>query len=916
MSQHDLPRVDALADAVPASPAVAAPGQGPDSTFRMMAELMPQLVWSTTAAGYHDYFNARWYAFTGMPRPDEPGGEGEVAQGWNWKAFQHPDDHQRAQRVWAHSLATGEPYEIEYRFREFATGGYRWFLARALPVRDGTGAIARWFGTCTDIDDAKQNEAALSVLADAGAALAEAPDEAAAMSALAAAAVPRLADWCAIDLVDAPPAPGRPWTPRRAAVAHVDPTRVALAHELAERYPPDHSDERQGVPYVLRTGTSQLMREIPDALIAQGARDDEHLRLLRALGLTSAIVVPLLATDAVAPGRPARVLGAISLVSAEGRRRYTQDDVARAEELARRGVLAIERARTLRTLTAERTRLAEQGHELATQNEELQQQAIELEMQAAQLQEQAAELEAQANDLQVANAALVEGEARFRSLFESMTQGVLYQDATGRIEDANPAAERVLGLTRAQLTGRASIDPRFRTTDAEGVELSAERLPSQQALRTGEVQRGIRIAVRNPARAEMRWLSVDAIPEIRPGETRPFRVYTLFSDITEEVRAERERQRLMEAEREARQQMTRVLEQAPVAISVTRGAAHQFELANASYRRLLSGRELLGRPAREALAEMDAAVFTRLDRVYATGEPFIGVEIPVRYDRDNSGALTEAYFNLVYQPLRDASGAVTGIVTVANEVTDQVAARRAAERARASAEEANLAKSQFLRTVSHELRTPLNAIAGYADLVVMGLRGPVTDEQRSDLERIKRASQHLLGLINDILSFAKLEAGQVELDVGDVSVPPTIGEVEGLLAPQLSAKGLRYEGGGCNAALVARVDPERLRQILLNLLGNAIKFTPEGGRIAIECAAQGNEVAIRVRDTGIGIPLEALERIFDPFVQVGRDLRAPSDGVGLGLAISRDLARRMGGDLTVESRVGEGSTFTLLLPQA
>jgi len=425
----------------------------------------------------------------------------------------------------------------------------------------------------------------------------------------------------------------------------------------------------------------------------------------------------------------------------------------------------------------------------------------------------------------------------------------------------------------------------------------------------------VRIGVRDPARDELRWLSVDVVPETRPGETRPFRAYTLFSDVTEEVDAELERQRLMAAERAARQQMTRVLEQAPVAIAVTRGPTHEFELANASYRRLLSERELLQRPAREALADMDPAVFTLLDRVYASGEPFVGVEVPVRYDRQTSGAPVDAYFNLVYQPLRDASGVVTGIVTVANEVTDQVAARRTTDRARASAEEANLAKSQFLRTVSHELRTPLNAIAGYADLVTMGLRGPVTDEQRSDLERIKRASQHLLGLINDILSFAKLEAGQVELDVGDVSVPATVAEVEGLLAPQLAAKGLQYMAGSCATDLVARADPERLRQILLNLLGNAAKFTPEGGQIAIECAEQDHEVAIRVRDTGIGIPPEALERIFDPFVQVGRDLRAPSDGVGLGLAISRDLARRMGGDLTVESRVGEGSTFTLLLPQ-
>jgi signal transduction histidine kinase len=258
---------------------------------------------------------------------------------------------------------------------------------------------------------------------------------------------------------------------------------------------------------------------------------------------------------------------------------------------------------------------------------------------------------------------------------------------------------------------------------------------------------------------------------------------------------------------------------------------------------------------------------------------------------------------------------VSGILTVANEVTDQVLARRALERARESAEEANLAKSQFLRTVSHELRTPLNAIAGYADLVLMGLRGPVTDDQRADLERIKRASQHLLGLINDILSFAKLEAGQVELDVGDVDLPATVGEVESLVAPQLATKGLRYEGRECARGLRVRADAERVRQVLLNLLSNAVKFTEPGGSIAVECEPGGDGVAIHVRDTGVGIPPESLERIFDPFVQVGRDLRAPSDGVGLGLAISRDLARRMGGDLTVTSRVGQGSTFTLTLPR-
>jgi PAS domain S-box-containing protein len=872
-----------------------------------MAELMPQLVWSTTPDGYHDYFNARWHAFTGMPRPEEPGGERETGQGWNWKAFLHPDDYDRALAVWTHSLETGESYEIEYRFREVATGGYRWFLGRAEPLRDESGRIVRWFGTCTDIDDAKQNELALGVLADAGAVATAARTLDDALEQLAAAAVPRLADWCAVDLAEAGRAHGR-----RVAVAHVDPAKVSLAHDLAERYPPDDADVEQGVPLVLRSGLPVLIREVSDELLVASARDAEHLALIRALGLCSAVIVPILATRAAGAARGARddepaVLGAISLVSAEGRRRYTERDLAHAEELARRAAQVIERLRLGAALEAERARLAEHAHELSAQNEELQQQAVELEMQAAQLQEQAAELEAQSEDLQVSNAALLSSESRFRSLYASMTQGVVYQDAEGRVTDANPAAERLLGVPLAQLAGGAGA--------RGGAALEAVRGPSRRALETGEVVRGERIAVFDPALGETRWLRVDAVPERRAGEDRPFRVYALFDDVTDAVRAEEMRERLAEAEREGRERMTRAFEQAPVAICATRGPDHVFELANASYRGLLPGRELVGRPAREALAEVDPAVFALLDRVYETGEPYVGVEFPVRYDRDGSGVPQDAHFNLVYQPLRDAAGAVTGILTVANEVTDQVLARRALERARESAEEANLAKSQFLRTVSHELRTPLNAIAGYADLVLMGLRGPVTDDQRLDLERIKRASQHLLGLINDILSFAKLEAGQVELDVGDVDLPATVGEVETLVAPQLAAKGLRYDGWECARGLRVRADAERVRQVLLNLLSNAVKFTNPGGSIAVECEAGAEDVAVRVRDTGIGIPPEALERIFDPFVQVGRDLRAPSDGVGLGLAISRDLARRMGGELTAASRVGEGSVFTLTLPR-
>ena len=629
---------------------------GDAAGFRALAETMPQLVWSTTPDGYHDFYNARWYEYTGMPR----GGE----QGWNWKTFLHPDDFDRAVTVWTHSLQTGEPYEIEYRFRRAADGAYRWFLGRALPARDERGRIRRWFGTCTDIDDARRDAAAAGVLADAGDALVRALDVDDAVRAVARVAVPRLADWCAVDLVEGD-------SMRRVAIEHRDPAKLALAHELERRYPLDPRST-DGVAQVLRSGASQL-RVLPDDLRAV-VRDEEQLRLLTALGLRSYVIAPILRGTDGGPGpdQARQVLGTITLVAAETGRHLGHAEQRTAEELGRRVASAIERARMYRAAIDDRFRLAEQTAELERQNEHLHEQAAELETQTEQLQEQAGELEMQSAQLQ------------------------------------------------------------------------------EQA-------------------AEM-------------------------------------------------------------------------EMAN--------------------------------DELFAA-----------------NGRLAESE-----ERLRHALLAEQG--------------------ARREAEQANRAKSDFLATMSHELRTPLNAILGYADLLSFGVRGSVTTDQHEDLDRIKRSGQHLLSLINDILNYAKVEAGRVEYCLTSVALQAELADLESLIRPHLRARTLSYEHVACAPTLLARADRDKLRQIVLNLLGNSVKYTPAGGRIEVRCEEDGDRVAIRVRDTGIGIPADKLATIFDPFVQVDRSLNRPAEGVGLGLAISRDLARGMGGDLTATSALGRGSEFTLVLPGA
>jgi len=244
--------------------------------------------------------------------------------------------------------------------------------------------------------------------------------------------------------------------------------------------------------------------------------------------------------------------------------------------------------------------------------------------------------------------------------------------------------------------------------------------------------------------------------------------------------------------------------------------------------------------------------------------------------------------------------------------------------ARAEAELANRAKSQFLSVLSHELRTPLNAIAGYAELLSLGIRGPVTEGQQKDLLRLRRANDHMIGLVNTILEFAQMEAGHISLNMDDVALRPLLADVHAIVAPQAGGKGVQLEIDGWGASVesaetIVRADAEKLRQILVNLLGNALKFTePQGQvRVSVEVDASPTHVCVLVRDTGRGIAPEELERIFDPFVQLDRHRTPDSQqGVGLGLTISRDLARDMDGALTVESMVGHGSTFRLRLARA
>ncbi len=318
-----------------------------EQRYRFLAEQVPQIVWTAEPDGYTDYFNRRWCEYTGLTF--------EETKGWGWQAVLHPDDLQICLERWTHSIETGEYYQVEYRFRRASDGDYRWHLGKAVPLRDEDGAIIKWFGTSTDIEDQKRSEESLRFLAEASAALASSLSYETTLKVMAQLSVPRIADYCVVDIID------EQGQIERLALAHIDPKKVELMRELSRRYPVDAS--RPGpLKEVLQSGHSVLVSELTDSLLVAMARDEEHLRIARELKPRSFMLVPLVARG--------RTLGAITFVSAESGHRYDEDDLALAEDLARRAAQAIDNARLYKeSQEASRLKddfLATVSHELRT----------------------------------------------------------------------------------------------------------------------------------------------------------------------------------------------------------------------------------------------------------------------------------------------------------------------------------------------------------------------------------------------------------------------------------------------------------------------------------------------------------------------------------------------------------------------
>jgi PAS domain S-box-containing protein len=502
-------------------------------------------------------------------------------------------------------------------------------------------------------------------------------------------------------------------------------------------------------------------------------------------------------------------------------------------------------------------------------------------------------------------------EALFRHTFEQAAVGMAHVGLDGRWLRINDRLAEILGYAPAELLARTFQD----VTAPE--DLAADQAHVAALLR-GEAARYA---------MDKRYLRRDGTPVwvrltvslVRDAEGRPDYFISVVEDIDARKRAEAENARY-----------AAMLAHITDGVVAFEGAELRVTYLNAEAERLWRrpAAEIRGRPLLDVSPELADSLGYRETRRAVVEQR------PVRYEEFHAphGVWYEAQVYPtppVAEPGREPAPA--GALTIYRDVTARRTAAARAEEARAQAEAASRAKSDFLAAMSHELRTPINAIQGYVDLIDLGLAGPLTEEQRAYLARTRLAARTLLTVVNDVLDLSKIEAGKVAVDRRAARAAAAVEAAVALVQPQALAKGVAVVGA-CAGDLAYWGDEARVQQIVTNLVANAVKFTPAGGRVTVLCGAAdqppagatvsvprvgaGGWMVIRVQDTGVGIAPDALGRVFEAFEQAESGYRRAHGGTGLGLTISRHLARLMGGDVAAESVVGEGSSFFLVLPAA
>jgi PAS domain S-box-containing protein len=510
-------------------------------------------------------------------------------------------------------------------------------------------------------------------------------------------------------------------------------------------------------------------------------------------------------------------------------------------------------------------------------------------------------------------------EVRFRSIASSLQVGIVVHGMDAAILWTNPAARRILELTEDELTGRTAFDPAWRAVRDDGSDLPGDEHPVALALQTGQEQRGTIIGTHQTVSGDRVWLQVDAVPQYDSHGTL-FQVITSFADITALKRANTDA-----ADRAALN--ASILLASPLALIATDidGTISVFNRA---------AEQLLGYHAEEVVGtctpaiwhdteEMVARAFTLSEDNGEIVEPGFAVftseaargqksEREWTYIRKDGSRVS---VKLRVTAVRNSAGAICGFLGLANDISVRKEAEAALRTAKAAAESTSRAKSEFLATMSHEIRTPMNGVLGFANLLI---GTTLDDEQRLFASTIKESGEALLSIINDILDFSKIEAGKLTIEELPFDVRHTVRDIARLMQATAAERGNTIVLDDATAVACETVgDPTRVRQVILNLVGNALKFTQRGRVFVRAGPVPGTEtpmVRISITDTGIGISPDKQAGLFEAFTQADSSTTRGYGGTGLGLAICKRLTHLMGGEIGVDSEPGLGSTFWFTLP--
>ena len=541
-------------------------------------------------------------------------------------------------------------------------------------------------------------------------------------------------------------------------------------------------------------------------------------------------------------------------------------------------------------------------------------------------------------DLKKAEEGLREREEKYHVLFDNMAQGAMYRTADGHIDEVNAAALEMLGVSYDEFIHFTALDSlQWKVIREDGSHFPIEEWPATIALKTGKAVRNVLVGVYDPRKQAYTWLTIAAIPEFRPDEHRPYRVFTTFHDVTalkrveKELRAYHEQLEKLVEERtielqheiEARKQFERFLRESEekyrliaenaTDVIATQNSAREFTYFSPS------SQQLFGYTPEELIQGTHGPLLTPEAQEIAANaiaqkreddpEP---MRLELEYIRKDG---SKVWVEVIVKRLYDVMGQHTGFLGISRDISDRKQAEYILQQAKDAAESANRAKSMFLSNMSHELRTPLNAILGFAQLLAR--ETTLSPEQQEYIDTINRSGEHLLQLINDVLDISKIEAGRVSINRSSFDLLHMLDNVEKMMWVRAEQKGLKFSvEHSQNFPSYIETDEKKLRQILINILGNAVKFT-EHGQVSLRfweehdltksSSVKTHQLCFEISDTGPGIARKDLPTIFGTFRQTSH--AQDNEGTGLGLAISRKFAQLLGGDVKVESEVGRGSRF-------